>query len=117
MTPADLANVALLRNLQSEVTASLNAIVWRISDIRPSAEQWATLWPALEAANRALQVLTDELAAAHTRVKQQRRRLRDVGVSSNERTEAPKTGPSLSALPCSCRCSLRRRTTRPSFGF
>ncbi len=90
MTSADLANVARLRKLQSEITASLNAIVWRISDtgdIRPGAEQWAVAWPALEVANRTLQVLADELAAAHARVKEHRRRLRDVSAAAG-RTEA-----------------------------
>lgn len=91
MTPADLANVARLRRLQSEVTASLNAIVWRISDtgdVRPSAEQWAAAWPTLEAANRTLQTLADELAAAHARAKEHRRRLRDVSAAAGE-ADAP----------------------------
>ena len=65
MTPADYGNVARLRKLQRLANASLNAIVSRLDNtgaVRPSDEQWADLWPALEAANTRAQKLADQLA-------------------------------------------------------
>lgn len=91
MTPDDLANVARLRNLQSQANASLNALTWRISDfsgVRPSAEQWAVLWPALEAATMIVQNVADQLAAAQASARAQQRRLRDAAASDAGRAKA-----------------------------
>lgn len=91
VTPEDLYNVARLRNLQSEATAGLNALVWRISDaseIRPSAEQWAVLWPALEAAAKIVQDLAEQLGAAQASAKAQQRRLRNATAGDTDSTEA-----------------------------
>ena len=77
MTLVDFANVARLRKLQRLGNASLNAIVSRIDNtgaVRPSDEQWADLWPALEAANKTAQQLADQLAAAQVVIKAGRRR-------------------------------------------
>lgn len=72
MTPDDIIKMARLRKLQRLGNISLNALVSRIgdtSDIRPSAEQWAGLVQALEAANIIAQELADQLAAAHMTAK------------------------------------------------
>ncbi len=83
MTPADFDHVARLRKLQRLGNASLNAIVSRLDNtgaIRPSAEQWADLWPVLEAANTMAQKLADQLAAQVT-AKASRRRSRKASVT------------------------------------
>lgn len=90
MTPLDQANVTRLRKLQRQANANLNAIAWRISDIgdiRPSAAQWAVLWPALEAVIMTVQGVADELAAAHADAVAQRRRLRDANAQDADETE------------------------------
>ncbi len=92
MTPDDQANVARLRKLQRRTNATLNAIAWRISDIsavRPSAAQWAVLWPSLEATAVTLQDLADQLAAAHTIARAQRRQLLDLTIDGADGAEAP----------------------------
>lgn len=84
MTPEDFAKMTRLRTLQRLGNASLNALALRIgdtSDIRPSAEQWAGVLQALEAANKLVQTLADELAAAHVTAKARDRRGTATGVA------------------------------------